>query len=82
MRSSGLVNAIGGVDYDCDITFYMHDRYYEKGLHVHMDGQGVLDYLRVRKRKTSKTPGIVEGKPSADSARVNRQKNDAEGDIY
>ena len=43
-----LVDAIGGVDYDCDISFKMVDRRYEMGMQ-HMNGQAVLDYLRVRK---------------------------------
>ena len=56
----GLVDAIGGVDYDVDISFYIQDRYYEKG-EQHMDGQAVLDYLRVRKKNSGSTQGIVEG---------------------
>jgi LCP family protein required for cell wall assembly len=68
----GLVDAIGGVDYDLDITFDIQDRYYEKGQR-HMDGQAVLDYLRVRKKHAGTTQGIIEGS-TGDSARVNRQK--------
>ena len=44
----GLVDAIGGVDYDLDITFDLMGRKYTKG-QQHMNGQAVLDYLRVRK---------------------------------
>ncbi len=42
-----LVDDIGGVDYDLDISFTMNGRSYSKGKQ-HMDGQAVLDYLRVR----------------------------------
>ena len=43
-----LVNAIGGVDFDIDVAFKMQGRSYKKGMQ-HLDGQAVLDYLRVRK---------------------------------
>lgn len=43
-----VVNAMGGVDYDCDIAFTMCGRPTEKGMQ-HMDGQKVLDYCRFRK---------------------------------
>jgi len=43
-----VVNAMGGVDYDCDIEFTMCGRYTAKGMQ-HMDGQKVLDYCRFRK---------------------------------
>ncbi len=58
-----LVNAIGGVDYNLDVSFKMMGRSYSAGP-AHLNGQGVLDYLRVRKN--------VAG--SGDLNRVNRQK--------
>jgi LCP family protein required for cell wall assembly len=58
-----LVDTVGGVDYDLDIDFSLAGRSYKKGMQ-HMDGQAVLDYLRVRKN--------VE--ESGDANRVNRQK--------
>lgn len=58
-----LVNAIGGVDYNLDVSFKMMGRSYSAGP-THLNGQGVLDYLRVRKN--------VAG--SGDLNRVNRQK--------
>jgi len=58
-----LVDAIGGVEYDLDVSFSMAGRKYEKGRQF-MNGQAVLDYLRVRKN--------VED--SGDLNRVNRQK--------
>lgn len=72
-----LADSIGGVDYDLDISFTIQGRSYTKG-QQHMDGQGVLDYLRVRKEASGTTEGISE--EDADSAigdknRVNRQKN-------
>ena len=63
-----LVDAIGGIDYDLEISFKMQGRSYEKGLQ-HMDGQGVLDYLRVRKSSS----GLSSG-DTGDANRVNRQK--------
>ena len=59
-----LADTIGGVDYDVDMDFSMQGRSYAKGLQ-HMDGQGVLDYLRVRKEL---------GSLSGDKNRVDRQK--------
>jgi len=59
-----LVNVIGGVDYDVDIDFTIQGRSYKKGMQ-HLDGQGVLDYLRVRKDL---------GELSGDLNRINRQK--------
>ncbi len=61
----GLVNAIDGVDFNIDVDFKMQGREYKTGLQ-HMDGQAVLDYLRVRKDI---------GEESGDKNRVNRQKN-------
>ena len=60
----GLVDAVGGVDYDLEMSYRMMGRYYRKG-QQHLDGQGVLDYLRVRKNISA----------SGDVNRVNRQKN-------
>lgn len=58
-----LVDSIGGVDYNMDVTFKMMGRSYEAGP-THLNGQGVLDYLRVRKY-------VNQG---GDFNRVNRQK--------
>ena len=58
-----LVDAVGGVDYDLEVSFTMVGRKYNKGPQ-HLDGQGVLDYLRVRKN--------VQG--TGDLNRINRQK--------
>lgn len=58
-----LVNAIGGVDYNLDVSFKMMGRSYSMGP-AHLNGQGVLDYLRVRKN--------VAG--TGDLNRINRQK--------
>ena len=63
-----LVDSIGGVDYDLEISFKMQGRSYKKG-YQHMDGQAVLDYLRVRKTAS----GLSSG-DSGDANRVNRQK--------
>lgn len=60
-----LVDAFGGVDYDLEMSFTMAGRKYYKG-QQHMNGQGVLDYLRVR--KNLKTAG-------GDLNRINRQKD-------
>jgi len=58
-----LVDAIGGVDYNMDISYTMMGRTYKQGP-THLNGQGVLDYLRVRKKVSS----------GGDLNRVNRQK--------
>ncbi len=58
-----LVDVVGGVDYDMEIAFTMMGRSYSVGP-THLSGQGVLDYLRVRKN--------VQG--SGDLNRINRQK--------
>ena len=58
-----LVDVVGGVDYDLEMSFKMAGRSYKKGPQ-HLDGQGVLDYLRVRKN-------VAE---SGDLNRINRQK--------
>jgi LCP family protein required for cell wall assembly len=60
----GLVNSIDGVDFDLDIDFELQGRKYTKGTQ-HMDGQAVLDYLRVRKEL---------GSESGDLNRIDRQK--------
>lgn len=59
-----LVDAVGGLDYEVDVDFTMVGRSYKKGMQ-HMDGQAVLDYLRVRKH-------VEDG---GDLNRINRQKN-------
>ncbi len=58
-----LVNTVGGVDYNLEVSFRMAGRDYDAGPQ-HLNGQGVLDYLRVRKN--------VQG--SGDLNRINRQK--------
>lgn len=60
-----LTNAIGGVDFNVDVSFKIDGRSYKKGMQ-HMDGQAVLDYCRIRKGVLSANPG--------DLNRVNRQK--------
>lgn len=65
-----LVDAIGGVDYNCDISFKMVDRRYSIG-QQHMNGQAVLDYLRVRKPEDIFEPKGQTG----DLHRVQRQRN-------
>ncbi len=64
-----LVNAIGGVDYNLDVSFTMQGRTYEAG-QQHMDGQAVLDYLRVRKGASG-----LDADETGDGKRVNRQKD-------
>ncbi len=60
----GLVDTIGGVQgFDVDMDFKMQGRSYTKGVQD-MNGQAVLDYLRVRK-------GVSE---AGDLNRINRQK--------
>ncbi len=58
-----LVNTIGGIDYEVEFDFSVDNHSYNKGMQ-HMNGQAVLDYLRVRKN-------IEE---SGDLNRINRQK--------
>jgi LCP family protein required for cell wall assembly len=58
-----LVDAVGGVDYNLEMTYTMMGRRYSAGP-THLNGQGVLDYLRVRKNIQS----------GGDLNRVNRQK--------
>lgn len=70
----GLVDAIGGVDFNIDITFTINNRSYTPGMQ-HMNGQAVLDYLRVRKEKTGSREGITGSGGTGDLNRINRQKN-------
>ncbi len=63
-----LVDLCGGLDYDMDIKFHIQGRSYEKGMQ-HIDGQGFLDYCRVRKASNGLTAAETE-----DSRRVDRQK--------
>ena len=58
-----LVDTVGGVDYNLELSFSMAGRHYDAG-DQHMNGQAVLDYLRVRKNIDS----------GGDNNRVNRQK--------
>ena len=58
-----LVDIFGGVDYKLDVSFSMAGRKYFRGMQ-HMNGQAVLDYLRVRKNVAK----------SGDNNRINRQK--------
>ena len=66
----GLVDAIGGVDYNLEMDFKMMGRSYTKG-QQHMGGQAVLDYLRVRKDKDIINAEVDE---EGDLNRINRQK--------
>ncbi|MBQ4629117.1 MAG: LCP family protein, partial [Clostridia bacterium] len=65
-----LVDAIGGVYYDLDIDFTLAGREYKAG-YQYMDGQAVLDYLRVRKNEGKSS---LSGK-TGDLNRINRQKD-------
>lgn len=62
-----LVDAIGGIDYNLDIPvgrkYTLDGSYYSRGWH-HLDGNGVLGYLRMR-------TGVTDG---LDSARTDRQR--------
>ncbi len=60
----GLVDAIGGLDFNIDVDFKMQGRSYKAGMQF-MNGQAVLDYLRARKNMDD----------SGDLNRINRQKN-------
>ena len=73
-----LVDEIGGVDYDLDISFYDYrDARIRKATTSIWTGQAVLDYLRVRKEASGSTEGIssedADGE-TGDVNRVNRQK--------
>ena len=63
-----LVDAIGGVDYHLEVSFTMQGRSYHAGRR-HMDGQAVLDYLRVRKESSG-----LEPEQTGDAHRVQRQR--------
>lgn len=65
----GLVDAIDGVDFNVDVDFKMQGRKYKAGMQ-HMNGQAVLDYMRVRKDKD-----ISGSSDTGDINRINRQKN-------
>lgn len=43
-----LGNAIGGVEYDLEMSYTATSGHYNKGLQV-LDGQGIMDYVRARK---------------------------------
>ena len=58
-----IADIIGGVWYEVDYEFTMNGRHYDKGYQF-LDGQGVLDYLRLRKGVTS----------SSDIYRIERQQ--------
>lgn len=63
-----LVDLCGGLDYDMDIKFHIQGRSYEKGMQ-HLNGQGFLDYCRVRKGANG-----LSASETGDDKRVNRQK--------
>ena len=63
-----LVDLCGGVDYDMDIDFHIQGRSYQKGMQ-HLNGQGFLDYCRVRKGENGLKAGEI-----GDDKRVQRQK--------
>ena len=44
-----LVDLIGGIDFDVDITLYTMDKKIIYPGHRHLDGQGVMAYVRMRK---------------------------------
>lgn len=43
-----LGDAIGGIEYDLEMSYTATSGHYEKGLQV-LDGQGIMDYMRARK---------------------------------
>lgn len=43
-----LVDMLGGIDFDVDITLYTLDKQTIRPGHRHLDGQGVMAYLRMR----------------------------------
>lgn len=59
-----LGDAIGGVDFDLDMSYGGEGRYYHEGFQ-HLDGQGIMDYVRARKNAT---------KGSNDLGRNDRQR--------
>ena len=64
-----LTDAIGGIDYNVDVNFRIQGREYKKGMQ-HLNGQGVLDYCRVRKNSGT---GYISEK-GGDLNRVDRQR--------
>ncbi len=66
-----LIDAIGGLDYEIEGYYDIGKRFYEPGLQ-HMDGQAVLDYLRVRKKSKYTKKWTIS---TSDTNRVKRQKN-------
>lgn len=46
-----LGDAMGGIDFYVDMTYSQNDRHYDQGMQ-HLNGQGILDYVRVRKSAT------------------------------
>lgn len=57
---------LGGVDFDVDMTYTgSSGTHYKKGMQ-HLDGTGIMDYMRARKNATSGEPG--------DKGRMNRCK--------
>ena len=47
-----LGDAIGGVDFEVDMSYQGHSgRHYKKGMQ-HLDGQGIMDYIRARTNAT------------------------------
>jgi len=59
-----LGDAIGGVDFDLDMSYGGEGRFYKEGFQ-HLDGQGIMDYVRARKNAT---------KGSNDLGRNDRQR--------
>lgn len=47
-----LGNAIGGIDFDLEMTYRGRDGRLYKAGNQHLDGQGIMDYLRARKNAT------------------------------
>ena len=60
-----LVDQVGGIDFEVEFDYKLQGRSYTAGLQ-HLDGQGVLDYLRVRKN--------IPAQHQGDLRRINRQK--------
>ena len=52
-----LGDAIGGVDFEMDMAYMSGDRKYRKGMQ-HLDGQGIMDYVRARKNAPIDTHDI------------------------
>ena len=46
-----LGDAIGGIEYDLEMSYTATSGHYDKGLQV-LDGQGIMDYMRARKNAT------------------------------